>query len=80
MEKALPHEIVEVFNNSLMISNLIGDYIVNNSFVQKKGSLLKKAKKAQKLIDEIHQDAHGSFQIETTVVKGKSVTKIINTI
>ena len=71
-------EIIEAFNHSLMIYNLINDYIVNNPSIRYKKSLLKKAKKASQLISEIHQDAHLRFLIEATVDKGKSVEKLIH--
>ena len=70
-------EIIEAFNHSLMICNLIDDYIVKNPSIRYKKSLLKKAKKASQLISEIHQDAHLRFYIESTIGKGKTVEKNI---
>lgn len=77
-------EIVEVFNHSLIIGNLINDYIIKNKSIQYNKSLLKKANKACQLISEIHQYAHGKFLIEYTPIidkkefKCKMVEKIIH--
>jgi hypothetical protein len=71
-------EIIESFNHSLVICNLIDDYIVKNPSICSKKSLLKKAKKARQLMSEIHQDAHLRFCIQHTPDKGKIIERVIH--
>jgi hypothetical protein len=79
MKKQTPSliEITEAFSQSLLISNLIHNYIVKNESIRYNESLLKKATKAHRLISDIHQSVHLQFAIKAEVFKDKVVETIV---